>query len=78
MLFVFVVIFFELLVFSLCLFLSLSVFRPLLAILSYVQARCNNKQTVQKKLSNSVVIRACMGSIVSIVSIVSNEDMIDC
>ena len=43
-LFVFVVIFFELLVFSLCLFLSLSVFRPM------------------QKLSNSVVIRACMGS----------------
>ena len=74
MLFVFIVLFFG--AFS---FLSLSVFGPMLAILSYVGASCNHKQTVQKKrkkkLSNSVVIRACMGSIVSIVS---NEDMIVC
>lgn len=55
-------------------FLSLSVFHSMLAILSCVQVSSSNKQTVKnknKKLLISIVIKSCMGSIVSIVSIVS-------
>ena len=40
------------------------------------QAVTTNKQSNKKKLSSSIVIRAWMGSIVSIARIVSNEDMI--
>ena len=48
----------------------LPVLRPMLAILSHVQTSSNKKQIVKGE-KKSIVIRACMGSIVGIVSIAS-------